>query len=99
MARSVDNINLMIVVIDRGLLGGDSNTALVFLVTRVHNESLAHFGLIITEGIRLFQKCIHQRRFTVVNVRDDCNITDVFFIIHIALIFYSEYYTIFCLIF
>ena len=53
MSRSIDDVDVIIVVLNGSNLGGDSDTALFFLVAAVHDQSLAHFSLIITESFGL----------------------------------------------
>ena len=77
MARSINDVDFVIVIINRGLLGSDSDAALVFLVHGIHDQSLRHFRLIITKSARLFQKTIDQGSFAMVDVSNNCNVADV----------------------
>ena len=54
VTRGINNVNSIIVVLDGRYLGGNSNAAFPLLVTTIHNELLAHFGLVIPEGLGLF---------------------------------------------
>ena len=76
MTRSVDNINLVAVIKNSGLLRGNSDSPLVLLIARVHNEMLGHFGLIVAKSIGLLQKTIDERGFAVVDVGDDGDVTN-----------------------
>lgn len=76
MAGCVDNVNTVVVVLHRRHLRGNRNAALTLLVAAVHNERLTHFGLVIAEGLALFQQPIYQCCFPVVNMSNNCNIAD-----------------------
>jgi len=47
----------------------------LFLVAAIHDQVLAHLGLIISEGLRLLEQTVHQRRLAMVNMRDNRDIT------------------------
>lgn len=66
MSWRIDDIDLEVLPVDSRLLGGDGDLALALLVTTVHDQLLAHLGLVVTEGIGLFQQPINKRRLTVV---------------------------------
>ena len=51
---SLDNVDFITIVINGSLLRGNSNSPLVLLVTRIHNQGLRHFGLVIAKSMRLF---------------------------------------------
>ena len=53
MSRGVDDINAVVLVLNSGNFGCNSNTAFFFLVATIHNKILAHLGLVIAEGLRL----------------------------------------------
>ena len=78
---SVDDVDFIAVVKDRGLLRRDGDAAFVFLVARVHNESLRHFRLIVAESVRLFQKPIDERGLAVIDVSNNGDISD-FILVH-----------------
>jgi len=56
----------------------------MFLIARVHNKSLAHLCLIFTESITLLEECINKRGLAVVNVRDNRDVPDFTFVVHIC---------------
>ena len=74
MARRVDDVDAVIAVLDGGDLGGDGNAALALLVAAVHDQVLAHFGLVVAEGLGLLEQAVDQRRLAVVDVRDNRDI-------------------------
>ena len=90
MARCVDDVDLVVncwlsigrLVVDCRLLGGDGNATLTLLLATVHDESLSHFGLITAECIALLKQAIKQRCFAVVDVGNNCNITNILWICH-----------------
>ena len=82
MPWGVDDVDLVITMIDRCLLGSDGDAALVLLIAGVHNQLLAHLGLVVTERLGLLQQPIDQRRLTMVDVGDDCDVADVLRIFH-----------------
>ena len=88
MAWGINDIDLVAVMINRGLLCCDRDTALMLLITRVHNERLAHLSLVLTESIALLQKSVNKRRLPVVDVRDNCYISNLTFVVHNALLYF-----------
>ncbi len=54
MARGINNIDPIVAMLHGSNFGGNSNTAFLFLITTVHNEVLAHFGLVVTKSLGLF---------------------------------------------
>jgi len=76
VARGVYDVYTVVTVLHSSDFGGDSNPALAFLVTTVHYERLTHFRLVIAKSLRLLEQAVHQRRFAMVNVRNDCDVTD-----------------------
>src|ERR1035437_7519710 len=77
MSRGIDNINAVITMLYGRNLGGNGDAALFFLVATIHDQVLAHFGLVIAEGLRLLEQAVNQGCFAVVNVRNDGNIADL----------------------
>ena len=76
MARSIYDIDLYALIFDRGVLREDRNTTFSFEIIRVH-DSLLNF-LALTEHASLCQHCIYERCFTMIDMCDDCNISDIF---------------------
>ncbi len=76
MTWGIDDIDLVSVVIDAGLFGGDGDSPLVLLIHRVHNQMLTHFGLIFAKSMRLLKKPIYQGGLAVIDMRDNRNIAN-----------------------
>ena len=76
VAGSVNDVDFVAVVENGGLLGGDGDAALVFLVHGVHNQSLGHLGLVGAESVRLLQETINEGGLAVVNVGDNSDVAD-----------------------
>ena len=79
MAWSINNVDFVTIVKDCSLFCGNRDATLVFLVHGVHDQSLGHFGLVVAEGVRLFQKSINKSRLAVVDMGDNCNVSDELF--------------------
>ncbi len=75
VAGGVDDVDACVVPDDRGRLGKDRDAALALQVVAVHRAFGC--GLVFAIGAGLFQKLVNQRRFAVVNVSDDCDVTHV----------------------
>ena len=90
MAGRVDDVDLVVncwlsigrLVVDCRLLGSDGNATLTLLFATIHDERLSHFGLVAAECIALLKQAIKQRRFAVVDVSNNCNITNILWICH-----------------
>jgi hypothetical protein len=74
VAWRVDDVDLGILVVDRGVLGEDGNAALFFEVVGIHDAVLHRF--VGTEGAGLAEHGVDQRGLAVVDVRDDGDIAD-----------------------
>jgi len=72
----IHNIDAVVIPFDRSIFGENGNAALFFLVVGIHKT--LSIGVFAIKSPRLAQKFINQSRFTVVNVGDDCNVTQVF---------------------
>ena len=72
--RGVDDVDVGPHVFDRAVLGENRDPAFAFEVVGVHH-TFGHL-LIVTEGARALQKAVHHRGLAVVNVRNDCNISN-----------------------
>ena len=85
MSWCIDNVDLGAVVINSRILGQNRDTSLTLNIVRVH-DTIDYF-LIGTEYTALAEQLVYQRRFTVVNVSDNCNVSDIFpFHFHICLL-------------
>ena len=76
VAGGIDDVDFNILVVNGGVLCQNGNAALFFQVARVHN---ANNGLLVfAVDTALLQKTVYQCRFTVVNVRDDRHVSQIF---------------------
>ena len=75
VAGGVDDVDAVVLPVDRGRLGEDGDAALLLEVVRVHRA----FGdaLVLAERAGLFQKLVDQRGLAMVDVRDDRDIAKV----------------------
>lgn len=79
VSRGVDDIDLRAFVADRDILREDGYTALTFKVIIIEHEVVGL--LVLAEEVSGEQHLVHERRLAVVNVGNDCNVTDVLHII------------------
>ena len=75
VARGVDYVDLDALVLNGDVLGKDGDAALALLVVRVE-DALLHL-LVGTEGVRRTQELVAQGSLTMVDVGDDCNVSQV----------------------
>ena len=80
MARGVHDVDLHAAVVNGGVLREDRDAFLALEVRRVHH-SLGHV-LVRTEGARLPEHGVDQRRFSVIDVGDDCNVSEILAVGH-----------------
>ena len=76
MPRGVDDVDLDAFVHDRCIFGQDCNAAFTFNISRVHDTFFYFF--VRTENMALFEHGVDQCRFAMVNVGNNCNITNIF---------------------
>ena len=74
VARGVDDVDLIIFIVDGRVLGQDRDAALALEIARVHHA--VYDGLILPVNAALLQHLVDQRGLAVVDVRDDCNVTN-----------------------
>ena len=77
MAGGIDDIDVVILVFERGVFGSDGDPLLLFEIHRIHEALLLAFVLVGAESAGLFQKTVDQRGFAMVHVGDNRNISDV----------------------
>ena len=77
MARSIENVDLHALVLDRDVLRQDGDAALALLIVGVQHALLNL--LVGTEGIRCTQQFVDQRGLAVVNVSDDRDVPQVLY--------------------
>ena len=76
VSRGIDNVYLRIAVLHGGVFSHDGYAALTLEVVRVH-DSLDDL-LIFAVNAALLEHLVNQRGFAVVNVGDNCNISELF---------------------
>ncbi len=74
VAGRVHDVDLYVVIEDRGVLGQDRDAALPLQFVRVHDPLDVVF--VGAKRAALLQHGVHQRGLAVVHVRDDCNIAN-----------------------
>ena len=79
VAGGVHNIDVVILVFERGVLGLDGDALLAFKVHRVHDALLGRDGLVGAKRPRLLEQAIHEGRLAVVNVGNN---SDVAYVLH-----------------
>ena len=75
VARGIDDIDLVIFIMNGGVLGQNRDAALALEIARVHH-AVGH-DLVFAVHTALLQHFIDQRRLTVVDMRDDRNVSDL----------------------
>ena len=75
VSRRVDDVDPVVVVAERAVLGGNGDATLAFQVHRIH-EPLGHL-LVVAEHVALTKEDVNQRGLAVVDVRDDRDVTDL----------------------
>ncbi len=74
--RGINDVDTVVIPFDRGVFSEDGNPTLFLQIVGVHHAFLS-FGTRI-ERTGLLQQLINQGSFTMVNVRDDGDITQIF---------------------
>ena len=75
MPGRIDNVDSVVIPLNGGILRQNSNATLPLLIIRVH-DALGTLTLAI-ERSRLLQQTINERRFTMINVRDNRDISKI----------------------
>ena len=75
VAGGVNDIDLDAFIVDGGVLGEDRDTALALLVVRVHDAGRDF--LILAIDAPLLEQSVDERRFTVVDVGDNGDVTQI----------------------
>ncbi len=84
VSGSIHDIDLCSFVIDCSVFAEDRDPALALQIVGVH-DALLH-RLILTEHTALLEQSVHQRSLAVIDMGDDCYISDVFsLLLHIFL--------------
>lgn len=74
VSGGVDHIDFDPFVLDADVLGKDGDAAFAFKIVVVQKAFRHDF--VVPEHLRLPENLVDQRRFAVVDVRDDCDISD-----------------------
>ena len=77
MARRIDDVHVVMLVFERGILGANGDPFLPLQIHRIHQSFLGGLRLIGAERPRLFEQTIDERRLAVIHVGDDRNVSDV----------------------
>jgi hypothetical protein len=80
VTRGINDINFYVVVDNRRVLGANGNATLAFLIHGIHNP-LAHL-VEISGSLGLLQHGINQGGFSVVNVSNNSDVSNVVACIH-----------------
>ena len=81
MAGGVDDVDVVILVFEGGVLGADGDALFAFEVHGVHDALFAGDGLVGAKSAGLFQQTIDQSGLAMINVCDDGDIANVFHIL------------------
>ena len=76
VSRCVDDVYAVVSVLDSRNFGRNSNAPLALLITTIHDEFLAHLGLVVPKCVGLLQQAIHERRFAMVNMRNNGDVSN-----------------------
>ena len=76
VAGGVDDVDVVAVPVDGGVFRQNGNTALFFLVVGVHDALVVE--LVTLQSAGLTQEFVDQSGFTMVNVGDDGDVTQIF---------------------
>ena len=77
VTRGVDNVDVVVVPLEGGVLGLDGDSLLTLQIHGIHDTDLRGLRLIGAESARLFQKLVDEGGLPVVDVGDDGDITNV----------------------
>ena len=77
VAGRIHDVDVVILVFERGVLGADGDALFLFQIHGIHQAFFGRFVLVLAEGSRLLEQTIHERGLAVVNVRDDSDISNV----------------------
>ena len=75
MAGGIHDIDMRVLILHRAVLGQNSDATLFFKIVRVHHP----FRNVLMRGkrARLTQHLVDQRGLAMINVSNNCNVTDV----------------------
>ena len=76
MARSIDNIDVVVVPLESSVLCLDGDSLLPLQIHRIHDADLGSLSLVGAEGTRLLQELINECGFPVIDVSDDGDVAN-----------------------
>ena len=77
MAGRINDVDVVVLVFEGGVLGADGDALLLLQVHRIHEAFLLRLVLVGAESAGLLEQAVHKRRLAVVHVRDDGDVSDV----------------------
>ncbi len=77
MTWGVNDIDFIITMKHGCLFCSNSDATLFFLVATIHDQILAHFSLVVTKRVGLFEQPINEGCFTMVNVGNNRNVAQI----------------------
>ena len=77
VSGSIHNVDVVVLVFERGVLGADGDALFFFKVHRIHQAFHLGFGLVGAERAGLFEQAVHQGGLAVINVRDNSDVADM----------------------
>ena len=80
MAGCVDDVDLRVLPSHRSILGENRDAA--FTLEWIRVEHALHDDLIFSERARLAEHLVYQRCLSVIDVRDDGNVSDFLRVLH-----------------
>ena len=88
MAWGVDDIDLVVFIVDGGVFSENRDPSFALLVLAVHDAFRDFF--IISEDVRLLEEIIKKCCLTVVDVGNNCNVADLFWVEHNSTSFFNK---------
>ena len=77
MARGVNDVDVMLAVLERRILGLDGDALLALEIHGIHDSFLLRNRLIRAERAGLLEQTIHERGLPVIHVRNNGNVSNV----------------------
>ena len=75
MARRVKNVDFRPLMHNGSVFGQDRNAAFPFQIVGIHHAFRHLF--VLTENMALFQHCVYQSGFAMIDMGDDGNVPDI----------------------
>ena len=77
VSRSIHNVDVVVLVLEGGVLGANRDALFLFQVHGIHQALHLGLSLVGAEGSGLLEKAVDERGLAVVDVGDDRDISDV----------------------